>query len=483
MIAGATGTKNGAGTGTVAVAENPSGATQKPPADHRALPDQEVELARAFECAKKLAASLRSLSKTLEPRERGEFVANLQIQADELGVLCKEANWRILADFVGALHKMLRLFERDSAKINVSTLRTAANAVDFLNAVFSVAADLRSIEKAPLRALVIDDNDTCRRAVVLSLTSDNIQVFTASSGEEAMENLRQNEYDVVFTDIMMPRLNGFALLKLLRACPNHTKTPVVFVTALSDFETRSRSILSGGCDLVAKPITPSEVLLKAFTFALRGRFPECRRRAPKASAPETPLPTQVTGVLGLDERGIVQTINEEAAVMFGFKPAEILGLPVTRVFPNDLQIPENQNRLPQLLANPSPSGSFIMVACRKNASLLQLVANPSRSSADNGGLSLLLRYANPSEAPKSFRDTEMIQKPVAPRAQPVSSADLNQTLEAVQTQLRLQIQQHCSEQRQLHARIAALERELAESKKREAALERELNHDPERRNA
>lgn len=446
---------------------------------------QDAFLANALEEAKKLAALLRGLSRAVGAEPKHEILSGLQSHAERLNTVCSEAGWPILGAFLTAMSKLFRLLQRDTSKVNASTLRTAANAVDFLTAVFAIAADLRSIEKAPLRALVIDDNDTCRRAVELALHSEHLQVCSASSGEEAIENLRQNDYDVIFTDIMMPRVNGFALLKILRGLPNHARTPVVFVTALSDFETRSRSILSGGCDLVAKPITPSEVLLKAFTFALRSRFPECRRKAPKTVNLLPPGP-QVTGVLKLDERATIQTINDEAAQMFGFKPGEILGIPILRLFPRELQAPEYQDCIPSFLRGEGSAVPYRLVACRKNSSVLQVLVtlNPP-SNPEEKTVSLLLRYANAADVPQQLRDAYAVndpsQKNAAPRPQPVGSADLAQTLDAVQTQLRLQLSAHATEARQLQERIASLERELDAHRKREASMDEELKHEREAR--
>jgi DNA-binding response OmpR family regulator len=58
----------------------------------------------------------------------------------------------------------------------------------------------------------------------------------------------------------------------LRALPAHSKTPVVFVTGLTDFESRARSTLSGGNDLIAKPFLFMELAVKALNFILKGQL-------------------------------------------------------------------------------------------------------------------------------------------------------------------------------------------------------------------
>ena len=70
----------------------------------------------------------------------------------------------------------------------------------------------------------------------------------------------------------MPGMDGFELCTRLRNLPAHRKTPVVFVTSLSDFETRTSSTMSGGNDFIAKPFLFIELAVKALIFVLRGKI-------------------------------------------------------------------------------------------------------------------------------------------------------------------------------------------------------------------
>jgi DNA-binding response OmpR family regulator len=67
----------------------------------------------------------------------------------------------------------------------------------------------------------------------------------------------------------MPGMNGFELCTRLRTYPTNAKTPVIFVTGLTDFESRAKSTLSGGSDLIAKPFLFMELAVKAITHILR----------------------------------------------------------------------------------------------------------------------------------------------------------------------------------------------------------------------
>ena len=80
-------------------------------------------------------------------------------------------------------------------------------------------------------------------------------------------------FDLILLDIEMPVLNGFELCKRLRAVPGYEHTPVIFVTVHSDFESRAKSSLSGGDDLIAKPILPMELAAKVVMHLLKRQMP------------------------------------------------------------------------------------------------------------------------------------------------------------------------------------------------------------------
>jgi PleD family two-component response regulator len=76
----------------------------------------------------------------------------------------------------------------------------------------------------------------------------------------------------VFLDVNMPGMTGFELCSKLRALPRHKKTPVIFVTILSDFDSHTRSKAAGGNDFIVKPFLSTELTLKALIHILRGKL-------------------------------------------------------------------------------------------------------------------------------------------------------------------------------------------------------------------
>jgi len=74
----------------------------------------------------------------------------------------------------------------------------------------------------------------------------------------------------------MPGMDGFEVCSKIRDTITNRTTPVVFVTGLSDDDTRRKSTLNGGNDLMGKPFLTSEITVNALTFALRGRLQQLK---------------------------------------------------------------------------------------------------------------------------------------------------------------------------------------------------------------
>jgi CheY-like chemotaxis protein len=86
----------------------------------------------------------------------------------------------------------------------------------------------------------------------------------------ALKWLQETRFDLVLLDIKMPGMDGFELCRRLRLLPGYEKTPVIYLTSHSDFENRARSVLDGGNELIAKPVLPLELVVKAVALLLRG---------------------------------------------------------------------------------------------------------------------------------------------------------------------------------------------------------------------
>jgi CheY-like chemotaxis protein len=171
-----------------------------------------------------------------------------------------------------SLERLIGQLSEKPASITPSTLRTGAGALLLLQdlCVPDVRKDLAT--NPPVRFLAVDDDPISRRAVSMCLKKVAQAPDLAENGEAALELAGRQAYDAVFLDVEMPGLDGFEVCTRIHKLPSNRLTPVVFVTGYSDFESRAKSISSGGRDLIAKPFISAEITLKALTLLFRGRL-------------------------------------------------------------------------------------------------------------------------------------------------------------------------------------------------------------------
>jgi DNA-binding response OmpR family regulator len=176
------------------------------------------------------------------------------------------ARLALLATGWGAL---LAEIERKPAVMSASILQTLAQAADCLRILLNNNA-VNPMDPLPgARVLSVDDDEICNDVAVSALQRANMDADSVLDANAALELLQENDYDLVLLDINMPGLTGFELCEKLRALPRHEKTPVIFVTAYNNFENRKQSVLSGGGDLIAKPVSPLELALKVTIHLLK----------------------------------------------------------------------------------------------------------------------------------------------------------------------------------------------------------------------
>jgi len=120
--------------------------------------------------------------------------------------------------------------------------------------------------------LVVDDEPISRRAIIYALEKAHLQAASAEEANSALQLVQEKQYDLIFLDVDMPVMNGYELCAKLRAMPQYKKTPVVFVTAMSDFDSRTNSMMAGGNDFIAKPFLFIELTVKALIHILRAKL-------------------------------------------------------------------------------------------------------------------------------------------------------------------------------------------------------------------
>ena len=122
----------------------------------------------------------------------------------------------------------------------------------------------------PYRVLVVDDEPHLVRAVRMYLELQGYTVFGASSGEEALEAVREKLPDLIVLDVMMPGLDGFETLEELR---RFSQVPVIMLTARGDEDQKVQGLRLGADDYVTKPFSQRELLARVQAVLRRAEQP------------------------------------------------------------------------------------------------------------------------------------------------------------------------------------------------------------------
>ncbi len=111
-----------------------------------------------------------------------------------------------------------------------------------------------------LKILVIDDSKTIRRTAETLLSKEGCQVFTAIDGFDALSKIADHQPDLIFVDIMMPRLDGYETCSLIKHNKTFRKTPVIMLSSKDGLFDRARGRIVGSEQYLTKPFTKDELL-------------------------------------------------------------------------------------------------------------------------------------------------------------------------------------------------------------------------------
>ncbi len=138
------------------------------------------------------------------------------------------------------------------------------------------------MSKPPPRILVVDDDPVVAKSINRVLTAKGFAVINAQNGEEALQKLKNETYDVVFTDIKMPGLSGIEVAERIKA--SQPWLPVVIVTGYGSRENQARADAVGVSDFLHKPLSP-EMIERSASKALEAHhLPASEPAHPSAAA-------------------------------------------------------------------------------------------------------------------------------------------------------------------------------------------------------
>lgn len=125
-----------------------------------------------------------------------------------------------------------------------------------------------------VKILVAEDDKSLNSLVHSYLVSNGYEAVSCYDGEEALSLLREQDFDMVISDIMMPKLDGFALAKEIRAADK--QIPILFMTALDDMPSQQRGYKLGVDDYVVKPFDAEVLMLRVGALLRRANIERCK---------------------------------------------------------------------------------------------------------------------------------------------------------------------------------------------------------------
>src|SRR5262245_19134039 len=108
----------------------------------------------------------------------------------------------------------------------------------------------------PKKILTVDDSKTMREMLMLTLAHAGFDVLQAVDGQDGIDVLGDQRVDVVITDINMPKMDGYEVIRCLRKSPVHKSTPILLLTTESDTEKKNLACEAGATGWTVKPVDP-----------------------------------------------------------------------------------------------------------------------------------------------------------------------------------------------------------------------------------
>lgn len=229
-------------------------------------------LENSTESLNQLRKAMQDFTKTADEAARLPKLLELYRKVHALTGSAGIAGLHNISQMAAALEVLLKELYEKPKNINASTLRTVAYSIDFVAELFNKRGAADALDSRYINILVVDDEILSRRAITYALEKAGLKSTSVEDPHMALNLATESTFDLVFLDVQMPGMDGFELCTKIRALPNNSSTPVIFVTSMTDFKSRARSSLSGGTDLIAKPFMFIELSVKALTYVLRSRL-------------------------------------------------------------------------------------------------------------------------------------------------------------------------------------------------------------------
>ena len=123
-----------------------------------------------------------------------------------------------------------------------------------------------STQESPLKVLVIDDSNTIRRSAEIFLRQGGHEVLLAEDGFDALAKVSDHDPELIFCDILMPRLDGYQTCAIIKRNPRYAHVPVIMLSSKDGLFDKARGRMVGSEDYLTKPFTKDQLLRAVESF-------------------------------------------------------------------------------------------------------------------------------------------------------------------------------------------------------------------------
>ncbi|MBD2858027.1 response regulator [Spongiibacter sp. KMU-158] len=201
-----------------------------------------------------------------------------------------------------------------------------------------------STESGGEQILLVDDNPTNLQVLFKTLEGSGYRLLAARDGEAALYTAKRAKPSLILLDVMMPGMDGFEVCEKLKADPETADIVVIFLSALTDSQSKVHGLAIGGVDYIAKPFQSDEVLARVRTHIKLHRLEKAlaRRNSELEDENQRILNAVEEAIFGLDVEGRITSMNLRAAQLTGWPQADVLGesLFQLELFPGDTNLNE-----------------------------------------------------------------------------------------------------------------------------------------------
>ncbi|HXY03109.1 MAG TPA: ATP-binding protein, partial [Terriglobales bacterium] len=232
--------------------------------------------------------------------------------------------------------------------------------------------------------LLADDNADMREYLQRLLHSYEVRAVV--DGEAAVSSAHQRRPDLILADIMMPKLDGFGLLRAVRQDEGLKDVPVILLSARAGEESRVEGLDAGADDYLVKPFSARELLARVRSHLMMARMRSERTEVERALRLDSELLAAIVAssddaIVSKNLEGIITSWNKGAERIFGYSVEEAVGQHITLIIPEDRR--DEENEILARLRRGERIDHFDTVRRRKDGTLLDvsLTISPLRDPA------------------------------------------------------------------------------------------------------